>query len=169
MPCYPLQFIKLSSSFFNWSKYEYDYFLKNSKWERVTNNQGRTILWEVYGFLPLFHFLSVSLYVLFYVTLMKPQSRTIIISDITPLIFNQLNLEHAETLSCPCSTISMPYKTFVSNTITFHPVCSSIFVSQQWIQALYLPNARVYPPLDFRATASSQVNQHWLLKKLCSA
>lgn len=90
---------------------------------------------------------------------MRPQSRTITVSYITPLIFNELYLKHAATLSCPCSTTTMPYNAFLYNNITFHPVCSSIFISQQWIDALYLPNTNVYEIWDFRTTANSQVSQ----------
>jgi hypothetical protein len=73
-------------------------------------------------------------------------------------IIKGLYVEHSETLVCPCSTATIPYKDFVSNTITFHPVCSSIFVSQQWIEALYFPNASMYGVTDFRTTAKSQVS-----------
>ncbi|CAF1356663.1 unnamed protein product [Adineta steineri] len=88
----------------------------------------------------------------------------ITISPITPIIFNQLYREYNETLSCPCSTTMVPYKNFVSQKFTFHPVCSSIFVSQQWIEALYLFNATKYVPFDFRTTASSQFK---LLSSFC--
>ncbi|CAF1434225.1 unnamed protein product [Adineta steineri] len=86
------------------------------------------------------------------------------ISPITLSIFNELYREYNETLSCPCSTTMVPYKNFVSQKFTFHPVCSSIFVSQQWIEALYLFNASKYVPFDFRTTASSQFK---LLSSLC--
>ena len=97
---------------------------------------------------------------------MKPESRTVIISAVTPLIFNNLYLEHGETLSCPCVTNAIPYKVFVSNTITFHPVCTSIFVSPQWIQALSLGNASTYGVADFRTSASSQVSQIFSLEQV---
>ncbi|CAF1635160.1 unnamed protein product, partial [Adineta ricciae] len=109
--------------------------------------------------------LSVFLYILFFVAMVKPQSRTVIVSEITPSIFNELYLKHSETLSCPCSTITISYKTFVSNTIALHPVCSSFFVSQQWISALYLTNPSIFGPVDFRTTAKSQFE---LLTSLCS-
>ncbi|CAF4056673.1 unnamed protein product, partial [Adineta steineri] len=101
-----------------------------------------------------------SFYVLLYVGLRNPQARMITISPITLNIFNELYLEYNETLSCPCSTTMVPYKNFVSQKFTFHPVCSSIFVSQRWIEALYLSNATKYFSLDFRTTASSQVRQY---------
>ncbi|CAF1310468.1 unnamed protein product [Adineta steineri] len=86
------------------------------------------------------------------------------ISPITLNIFDELYLECNETLSCPCSTTMVPYKNFVSQKFTFHPVCSSIFVSQRWIEALYLSNATKYFSFDFRTTASSQFK---LLSSLC--
>ncbi len=87
----------------------------------------------------------------------EPQARTIVINDIDMDKFEKLYSEYGEMLSCPCSTISTLYEIFVSNTIRFHPVCSSFFVSQQWIEALYLLNKSLYVTTDFRATATSQV------------
>ena len=110
-------------------------------------------------------FLLVSLYVLLYVALMKPQPQTIVISPVTPLVINRFHLEHTETLSCPCSNSSIPYKHFVSNTIRFHPICTSTFISEEWINALNLPDASKYGVRDFRTTASSQVSQYYLSKK----
>ncbi|UJR19493.1 hypothetical protein I4U23_022622 [Adineta vaga] len=109
--------------------------------------------------------LAVCLYVLFYGTLRKTESKTIIISNITPDIFNQLYFEHNQTLSCPCSTITIPYKKFLSNNITLHPVCSSIFISKEWIEGLYFKNASSYGIWDFRKIAYSQFE---LLSKFCS-
>jgi hypothetical protein len=103
---------------------------------------------------------------LFYNAMVNPQDRTIVEQHITPANFNELYLKYRETLSCPCSTTTVPFKDFISNTISFHPVCSSKFVTQQWIEALYLPNASVYGLPDFRKTASSQVCQHLFLRKI---
>ena len=97
------------------------------------------------------------MYVLFYATVIKPQAGTIVITDIDVNKFENLYSEHGEALSCPCSTITISYQQFVSNTIRFHPVCTSFFVSQQWIEALYLSNRSSYDTGDFRKTASSQV------------
>ncbi|UJR06613.1 hypothetical protein I4U23_010897 [Adineta vaga] len=98
----------------------------------------------------------MSLYVLFYTALMKPGFHTVTISEVTSAVFNDLYRDHADTLICPCSTNAIPYKDFVSNTITFHPVCSSLFVSQQWISALHFDKASDYGMTDFRTSASSQ-------------
>ncbi|CAF1679612.1 unnamed protein product, partial [Adineta ricciae] len=85
--------------------------------------------------------LITILYILTFIAVISPQDRLITVSNITPTLFNQLSLEHADTLSCPCSNITMPYKAFVSHIIYFHPVCSSVYVSKEWIQALYLTYA----------------------------
>ena len=97
---------------------------------------------------------------------MKLQSRTIIVSNVTRAVFNQLHLKHADALSCPCSKVNIPYRAFVINTITYHPVCKSIFVTQEWIQAFYLKHASKYGTGDFRTTAYSQVNLCLFGKKL---
>ncbi|CAF0952240.1 unnamed protein product [Adineta steineri] len=94
-----------------------------------------------------------------------PTSRTVTISNLTPSLFDQLHREYGETLSCPCSTITIPYSTFVTNMVSFHPVCSSIFVSREWIEGFYLPAANAYLLDDFRVTAFSQFE---LLAALCS-
>ncbi|CAF1056494.1 unnamed protein product [Adineta steineri] len=96
---------------------------------------------------------------------MSLQTRTVTISSITPSLFDQLRREHGETLSCPCSKINIPYDEFVTNNVSFHPLCSSLFVSQQWIQALYLFDSSIYLPMDFRATGSAQFG---LLADFCS-
>ncbi|CAF1384021.1 unnamed protein product [Adineta ricciae] len=109
--------------------------------------------------------LATSIYILFYAGLMREQSETIFIHNVTPIIFDELYSKHYEKLTCPCSTITIPYKTFVNNTNTFHPVCSSIFVTEQWIQLSAFANASLFGTADFRTTASSQFQ---LLANICS-
>ena len=79
------------------------------------------------------------------------------VSPINYHVYKQLYLEHIDTLSCPCSRIAIPYRDFMSSNITFHPVCNSMFVSEQWTEALYLPNASWYAMWNFQATAHAQV------------
>ncbi|UJR18486.1 hypothetical protein I4U23_005392 [Adineta vaga] len=96
---------------------------------------------------------------------MTSHSPIISIRNISSATFIRLHREYKDTLSCPCSTMSIPLKNFVSHTINYHPLCSSHFVSQQWIEALYLKDASTYGTGDFRSTASSQFQ---LLASLCS-
>ncbi|CAF1444245.1 unnamed protein product [Adineta steineri] len=93
---------------------------------------------------------------------MNPQTLVVTIPNITPSLFNQLRSDYGLELSCPCSTISIPYKAFVSNEVSFDPVCTSIFTSRQWIEALYLVNPSEYTLNDFRSTGSSQVSKDFL-------
>ncbi|CAF4325407.1 unnamed protein product, partial [Adineta steineri] len=79
--------------------------------------------------------------------------------------YDQLHHEHDGTLSYPCSSITIPYSTFVTNMVSFHPVCSSGFVSREWIEGFYLPVANAYLLNDFRTTAFSQFE---FLAALCS-
>ncbi|CAF1146722.1 unnamed protein product [Adineta steineri] len=102
---------------------------------------------------------------IFYAAMMQTESSTVTESNITPVKFKELYSKYNKTLSCPCSTTSITYKNFVSNTIKLHPVCSSRFVSQEWIHALYLSNASRYGVSDFRTTASSQFE---ILSSFCS-
>mgnify|MGYP001032830980 FL=1 len=97
--------------------------------------------------------------------MINPQVHTVIFTDINFNRFSELNSEYGDNLSCPCSVIITSYQTFVSNTIIFHPICSSFFVSQQWIDALYLSDRSRYGIGDFRTTA---VSQFQLLSSLCS-
>ncbi|CAF1391349.1 unnamed protein product [Adineta ricciae] len=109
--------------------------------------------------------LAVCLYILFYGICIKMESETIVISNVTPDNFDQLYNEYDQTLSCPCSTIAISYKNFVSNNIIMHPVCSSYFVDKKWIEGLYFANASRYNIQDFRKVAYSQFE---LLSRLCS-
>ncbi|CAF1046530.1 unnamed protein product [Adineta ricciae] len=109
--------------------------------------------------------LTIFVYFLFFVTLINPQSRTVAVSNLTPSLFHQLQRQYGSTLSCACTTIAVPYQTFVSNTVSLHPVCSSGFVSQEWIEVFYLPLASLFPIVDIRTTAFSHFE---LLSALCS-
>ena len=104
----------------------------------------------------------VLLYIIFFAIFVTPQSETVKVTNITPSLFEQLRREHGETLSCLCTTPIVPYKNFVSITYSFHRVCTSIFVSEEWIKALYMTDASSHLIMDFRTTAHSQVSPYLL-------
>ena len=112
-----------------------------------------------FDLLLLLPFIVVSLYTLFVGMSLSPRSKTVTVSSLTPVLFEQLYLKHGETLSCPCSTITIPYNMFVNSTPSYHPVCSSVFTSRRWIEALYHPQAAMFVMDDFRKTAKSQVSR----------
>ena len=133
-------------------------YQKYKTWLYVTLLTSKTYF--VLFFIKLFYlFALVCLYILFYINLIKTQSTTIVISNITLDKFNELYSKHRETLSCPCSTITIPYENFTSTDVTIHSVCSSVFVDPEWIKALFAKEASQYGVWDFRTTAYSQVSQ----------
>ncbi|CAF1564066.1 unnamed protein product [Adineta ricciae] len=100
--------------------------------------------------------LLTSIYILFYSNFVHHQQKTIIKTNISLDIYNKLYSEYSDTLSCSCSNINIPYHIFLNNTITYHPVCSSIFIRKEWINALYTIHASLHGTGDFRTTAYSQ-------------
>jgi hypothetical protein len=102
----------------------------------------------------------VSFYLLVLTVSISKQTATITIPNITPPLFKQLHRKYGSTLSCPCSEFAVPYSSFVEYTVQFHPVCTSLFVTPEWIEALYLLNASKFMPMDFRATAHAQVRSY---------
>ncbi|CAF1529879.1 unnamed protein product [Adineta ricciae] len=107
---------------------------------------------------------TVFLYILFYGSWIKVESETIIISNVTSNIVDELFSEYGQTVSCPCSTNTILYQHFLSNNVTMHPVCSSDFIRKEWIEGLYFSNASQYGIWDFRRVAYSQFE---LLSRLC--
>ncbi|CAF1430382.1 unnamed protein product [Adineta ricciae] len=66
---------------------------------------------------------------------------------------------------CPCSRLSFPYGTFVTVNGTFHPICSSDFVSDRWIQMLFsASNATDLYSSDIRSIGNSLFQ---ILASLC--
>ena len=58
---------------------------------------------------------------------------------------------------CPCTRASIAYSEFTSFQNTFHPICSSDFVTDRWIKALFTgSNATYFYSHDFRTQAGAQ-------------
>lgn len=108
----------------------------------------------------------VFVYILFFITLINPQNRTVAVSNLTPSLFEQLQNQYGPTLSCACTTISASYKTFVTNRITIHPVCFSSFVGREWVEAFFFRLASLFPAADIRTTAFSHVSDSSISHKL---
>jgi hypothetical protein len=68
-------------------------------------------------------------------------------------------------INCPCSQISISCQLFATLTPVFHPICSSEFILQTWIEMLVDNMTSFRFPGDFRATASTQFQT---LRGLCS-
>jgi hypothetical protein len=69
--------------------------------------------------------------------------------------YSQLYSTYSQTLTCSCSKISINYDKFIDIEYTFHQVCSSIFVTEEWFYYLATyPDKTVFYFNDFRTTAT---------------
>ncbi|CAF3921398.1 unnamed protein product [Adineta steineri] len=93
-------------------------------------------------------------------------------TQITPIIifkptieqYEELIEQYPNTLNCPCEQIPISYGEFINILPVYHQICSSDFVSQQWIDYLFYENSSYYYELDFRHSASAQFQ---ILHALC--
>ncbi|CAF1426089.1 unnamed protein product [Rotaria sordida] len=51
--------------------------------------------------------------------------------------FIDLYAKNLQSFKCPCRQIAIPYGSFIQVWPLFHPVCSSLFVSDEWRRALF--------------------------------
>ncbi|CAF1618923.1 unnamed protein product [Adineta ricciae] len=92
------------------------------------------------------------------------QSTLITISQPTKEQFQQLELKHSTSLKCPCKELLIPYGDFINIRVKYNEICSSNFISQEWIDYFYFENISYYHPLDFRRNAPFKFQ---LLRTLC--
>ncbi|CAF4129948.1 unnamed protein product, partial [Adineta steineri] len=93
------------------------------------------------------------------------QVRTETLQKPSQIIFENLNEKYTNTLQCPCSSIANSYESFTSLSPTFHPICSSQFISDAWIISLSdvnIPDA-AFDPLDFHVTGPIFFNAMYTL------
>ncbi|CAF4729349.1 unnamed protein product, partial [Rotaria sp. Silwood2] len=67
------------------------------------------------------------------------QSKSITVHIIKPSLSNYKDLlkDYSNSLRCSCSRISIPYEKFLHIKPHFHDICSSQFISDEWIHYLY--------------------------------
>ncbi|UJR24272.1 hypothetical protein I4U23_027239 [Adineta vaga] len=74
-------------------------------------------------------------------------------------------LENKYSIECICSDVSISYGQFIQLIPTYHQVCSSQFITNEWINLLFNPaTTPFYHAADFRSTGSQQFQ---LLAILC--
>ena len=100
--------------------------------------------------------LTISIVILLFFTGLKEQTHIVTVLSPSPSTFDRLVETYPSTLVCPCSKISIPYRSFLSFAPHYHQVCSSGFVSSEWISSLFMMHSTDdYYPLDFRLVAST--------------
>ncbi|CAF1455212.1 unnamed protein product [Adineta ricciae] len=114
------------------------------------------------------HFILVIIMLcIFYgITNFTIYTKTVGMKNITLTSYKELLEQSHDLLQCSCSRISIKYKSFLTIQPRFHQICSSDFVSNQWISYLYNLSVRIneFDPADFYHTASGQFQ---LLQSLC--
>ncbi|CAF1310730.1 unnamed protein product [Didymodactylos carnosus] len=95
-----------------------------------------------------------------YASLVTTATVTMVSPDLS--LFYTLLEKYFGTVSCPCSQITVQYDTFISLNVQFHQICSSYFISKDWIHSftdrinlilLYNDDFRVTAPHQFQALA----------------
>ncbi|CAF3732754.1 unnamed protein product [Rotaria sp. Silwood1] len=93
--------------------------------------------------------------IIVYISLVKI-TNTVNVNKPTVKEYLRLHSTHSETLICPCTTISIDYKAFLHTEHTLHQVCTSIYVTKDWINYLALSfDDEPYDPPDFRWTGTN--------------
>lgn len=83
------------------------------------------------------------------------------------MIFETLHSIYSNTLQCPCSHIANSYQSFTSLSPMFHPICSSKYITDQWLTSISGLNTidSVFDIIDFRTAAPTFFNS---LATFCS-
>lgn len=88
------------------------------------------------------------------------QIDTNLINSPTLTQFDEFSVKYSLALSC--SQTSIPYNTFVSLTPIYHQICSSDFISDEWISSLFNLNKNellsIRFPFKCSITVSNKIN-----------
>ncbi|CAF1495524.1 unnamed protein product, partial [Adineta ricciae] len=93
--------------------------------------------------------------------------KTVIVKSPSFTDYVQLNATYSQTLTCPCTQISIDYKNIVRVNYTLHQVCSSVFITQNWINSIHTENTNSSVSLfyfDFRSIGTYAFQA---LKSIC--
>ena len=115
------------------------------------------------------YLVSLTLSVVIITTFILSSSRTqsINLQNPSQQVFQHFYNKYQSTIQCPCQHIVIPYKSFVSLSVQFHPVCASVFINDTWILAVSKMNSdySIYSLLDLRVSGATFFNT---LAALCS-
>jgi hypothetical protein len=71
-------------------------------------------------------------------TFLSSTTQVVTIMQLSLVTYEKLFNEQSVTLQCPCSKLSIPYGAFLNVTFVLHQVCSSNFISPEWLNYLTL-------------------------------
>ena len=100
--------------------------------------------------------LTIALVILTFYSLLAEERHRESIRSPTESEYNLLEQIYTDQLSCPCTSISMNYRTFINIEPRYHQVCSSDLVSTEWINYNSIQELDLlYDPDDYRMVATS--------------
>ena len=80
--------------------------------------------------------LGLSMTILIIFIGLQIQIHTVTIHNPSQTIYENLYSNYPTTLQCPRSQIAIPYRSFLSFSPVYHPVCSSLYLSADWINSI---------------------------------
>lgn len=87
------------------------------------------------------------------------------LTHVSPDKFLILHKRYSETIRCPCTQETVDYRSFSTFNIDFHPVCSSSYITQTWLDSMFHVDVSIYLPNDVRTILS----QFWqMIESLCN-
>ncbi|CAF1510720.1 unnamed protein product [Adineta ricciae] len=109
---------------------------------------------------------ATTLSILYTYSAFTSQITTVQIQKPSLSIYENLIQQSFDSLECPCSQISIKYKTFLNITPSFHPICSSNLIAKLTSSELFYnyTYTRIVPSSDFLYSASAQFQ---LLASFC--
>ena len=124
------------------------------KTARITTRVYLTVLLLTFNIIAVYLLLPLQVHI---ITIQNPPQT----------IFENLLDKYASTLQCPCSRIVNSYQSFTSLSPTYHPVCSSLYISDAWVLSIWSANPAdsAYIDIDFRVAGPTFFNT---LATLCS-
>ena len=114
----------------------------------------RQILYQRYATRLYLLLIVFSLVILnFYLSLVETTYRSTVLHP-TEFQYIQLEEHYPNSVSCPCTQISTPYSQLITIDPQFHQLCSSDFVSPQWMNYTYSAIRDVLYTADYRLQAT---------------
>jgi len=104
--------------------------------------------------------ITLSVLVLF--TSLSIITETVTIKQPTINVYIELQTKYSQTLVCPCTQIEVDYEQFISFHPTFHQICTSDFITTQWMAYIHSNVSEIDYAFDFRymgSTYSSSILQ----------
>ncbi len=80
--------------------------------------------------------LCVSITIIIIFTGLETQVHSVTIHKPSQIIYEDLYENYPDTLQCPCSQIAIHHGSFLSLSPMYHPVCSSAYLSFDWINSI---------------------------------